>query len=68
MKKPKIRVTVRRLRGWDGWTVSIWLDHPDMEDGWHLGCQSEFGTKEAAREWAKDWCRTVGAALMEKGK
>jgi hypothetical protein len=27
-----------------------------------------FTSKKVAREWAKEWCRTVGAALMEKGK
>lgn len=28
----------------------------------------EHTCRRAARDWAKEWCRVVGAALMEKGK
>jgi hypothetical protein len=36
-------------------------------EGVYMSCYGH-PTRKAAREWAKDWCRTVGAALMEKGK
>ena len=59
MKKPKISFEIWPRAG--GCGVAIYLDEWRLVDDVCI-------SKKAAREWAKDWCRTVGAALMEKGK
>lgn len=63
MKKPKIRIEYFKSVV-DPVQHEAWIRIP----GFDAYCSPRFETAREAREWAKDWCRTVGAALMEKGK
>ena len=62
MKKPKIKVEV------DRYLDSAEFDVYISVDAFHVADEQGLPTRKAAREWAKEWCKTVGAALMEKGK
>jgi hypothetical protein len=61
MKKPKIKIDVWTFD--DQIAVCVWAGNHRLTPRL-IGSK----TKKEAREWAKDWCRTVGAALTEKGK
>ena len=66
MKKPKIsdRVQIDLVKEPTAtYYAAVYLDEEFL-----LSEKSYFMTKREAREWAKGWCRTVGAALLEKGK
>lgn len=57
MKKPKI--TIQTLSyGPAGYGVDVVFEFDK---------NVLFTSKKAAREWAKEWCRTAGEALMKAG-
>lgn len=62
MKKPKIKIEyLKSIIGpveHEAW-IRI-LDLPPY-------CSPKFESHKAAREWVKEWCRTVGEALMKAG-
>lgn len=68
MKKPKIKIVVEPHTHvyWDG-SVDGYAATIMLANLQRVLVYEYHPTKKAAREWAKDWCRTVGAALMEKG-
>lgn len=66
MKKPKITIATYNA-SLSANPERIWAEV--RVDGLVVALSTgEHTCRRAAREWAKGWCRTVGSALMEKGK
>ena len=66
MRKPKIGIVVGKFFESPTWWAEIRLESA----AWNLNVWSrgDFPSRKAAREWAKGWCRTAGAALLVAGR
>ena len=60
MKKPKIEIQTAYLGPYN-YAADVYIGARRMIT------RDALQTESAARAWAEEWCRTVGAALMEKG-